>query len=402
MTAQIFDAAVIGGGPAGSKTAAMIAEKGHRVLLLEKRNRIGHPVRCAEAVGPYEDVRRFISLDDSIVSSTVNGIVVVSPDGTRFEASTPEIGYVVDRELFDLRLAETASQAGARVRTGHQAVELLKRGGSVAGLIVKDLETGDHYEVDAHVVVGADGVEGLSTRWAGLAGPLRPDEVMSCAQELMSGIDLSDSHIEFHLGRKFAPGGYAWVFPKGVDRANVGVGINPRESDGRSALEYLNRFIEHRCPAGERNRLVIGASSVASGLPKLATDGYLAVGEAARQNNPFSGGGIINALEGAEMASGVILKALDRGEYSSRLLNEYSKKWNRTVGRSNRAYYHAARIFYSLDEGEMNRAMSRLGRTPGLIDETGVRPAKIIRILASLYPSLALKLVKSLVRDKKT
>ncbi len=389
-----FDVAVIGAGPAGSRTAAQVARKGLRVLLLEKRERIGFPVRCAEAVGPREDVERYVVLDAALVSSQVNGVLVVSPNGDRFEREMPAIGYTVDRELFDRRLAEAAVSAGAEVRTGHQAMALLRENGRVCGLAVKDLRTDARYAVHASIVVGADGLESLSPRWAGLKKSYRPEEIFSCAQELIDGIDVPGSFIEFHLGRRFAPGGYAWVFPKGTGRANVGVGINPLMARGKTAAEYLSEFLAHRCPNGKRTRFVIGGCVVARGLRSLTADGFVAVGEAANQNNPFSGGGIINALEGADMAAAAIVRSLEKGRASSENLSVYTREWRRTVGRANEAFYHAARIFYRLTDDEMSRVTKELARVPGVFDKKGIKPVKMIRALVAAHPRLLIQFAR--------
>ncbi len=383
-----FDVVVIGAGPAGSRAAAQIARSSRRVLLLEKRPRVGYPVRCAEAVGPREDIERYIPLDDRLVSSPIDGFLVVAPDGTRFQREMPGIGFVVDRELFDQRLAAAAVSAGAELRTGHQAMGLVREGTRVLGVRVKDLASGAEYDEPAGITVGADGVESLSPRWAGLKKSLRPEELFACAEELIEGIDLSGAFIEFHLGSSFAPGGYAWVFPKGNGKANVGVGINPLRADGKTAVEYLNDFIARRAPGGKRTRLVIGGCSVARGLSALAADGFVAVGEAANQNNPFSGGGIINALEGADMAASAALAALDRGSVSAKDLGAYTREWRRTVGKSNEAFYHAARIFYALPDEEMSRMARELSRVPGLFDEKGVKPLAMVRALVAARPRL--------------
>ena len=393
--ANRVDVAVIGAGPAGSRTAAQVASRGLRVLLLEKRGRIGYPVRCAEAIGPRDDVERYLTLDESLVSSPVNGVLIVSPDGARFEREMRGIGFIVDRMLFDGRLAAAAVSAGAELRTGHQAEGLLRKNGRVCGVRVKDLASGARYDVAAEVVVGADGVESLSPRWAGLKKHFLPDEIFSCAQELIDGIDVPSERIEFHLGRRLAPGGYAWVFPKGARTANVGVGINPLLAAGRRAVDYLEGFIAHRCPAARRTRLVVGGCVVARGLPSLAADGYVTVGEAANQNNPFSGGGIINALEGADMAAEAIVAAMERGAPSAKALGAYTDAWRRSAGKTNEAFYHAARVFYNLSDEEMGRLAGKLARVPGIFDSKGIKPAKMIRALVASQPRLLLQFIRS-------
>ncbi len=266
---------------------------------------------------------------------------------------------------------------------------------------MKDLASGSAYDERAEVTVGADGVESLSPRWAGLKKSLRPDELFSCAEELIEGIDLPGAFIEFHLGRSFAPGGYAWVFPKGKGRANVGVGINPLHAGGKTAVEYLNAFLAHRAPDGKRTRLVIGGCSVARGLGALAADGFVAVGEAANQNNPLSGGGIVNALEAADMAAAAILSALSRGSSSAKDLGAYTREWRRTVGKTNDAFHHAARIFYGLPDEEMSRMARELSGVPGLFDEKGVKPLRMVRALVAANPRLLLQFAGAWLGGKK-
>jgi digeranylgeranylglycerophospholipid reductase len=398
MHDENFDVVVIGAGPAGSRTAALTARAGLSTLLLEKRKKIGFPVRCAEGIGPREDVERFLDLDDDLISSTIDGFAVVSPGGRWFEADRKGVGFIVDRERFDRRLADLAEAAGAVVRTSHQVTGLLRNDHRFRGVEVTDLESGRRYTAGALVTAGADGVESISLRWAGLKGAYRPREVMSCAQHLVEGMDTRDTKIEFHLGRRFAPGGYAWVFPKGPGSANVGVGVNPAMAGGLNAVDYLERFLESRCPGAGRGRMVVGGTVVARGLSSLAAGGFVAVGEAANQNNPFSGGGIINALEGADLAAETIIQAIGDGDVSARSLGRYTRRWKRSTGRANELFWHAAQSFYAMDDDTMEKIIAKLKDTPGLVTDTGVDPLRMLRVLVSTSPGLLFRLAASLVK----
>ncbi|HSG27567.1 MAG TPA: NAD(P)/FAD-dependent oxidoreductase, partial [Candidatus Krumholzibacterium sp.] len=313
MTDERYDVVIIGGGPAGTRTASAVSGRGLSTLLLEKRVEIGLPVRCAEGVGPADAVERLIEPDDAWISSRVDGISIVSPDGRRYDKGIEGGGYVLDRHRFDSALARRAAENGAEIRTGHQATGLSLENGNVTGVTVLDLAGGRRYSVSSGLTVGADGVESLSPRWAGLRNASGPSSMFSCAQYLVEGIGLRSSFAEFHLGSRIAPGGYAWVFPKGDSSANVGVGIDPMRAGGTTAEGYLERFIGSRCPGAKRARFVAGGTLTGRSLPLLSTGGYLCVGEAANQNNPFTGGGILESLTAADIASEVIIEAFEAG-----------------------------------------------------------------------------------------
>ena len=125
------------------------------------------------------------------------------------------------------------------------------------------------------------------------------------------------------------------------------------------------------------------------------------VGEAGHQNNPFSGGGIINALEGADMAAETITAALDSGDVSKRSLDAYSRSWKKAVGRTNDTFYRAARIFYSLPDGEMDGLIRKLIRTPGIVHSKGVNPSRMILAIMMHRPSLVFKLLGSLFPSRR-
>jgi len=126
------------------------------------------------------------------------------------------------------------------------------------------------------------------------------------------------------------------------------------------------------------------------------TDGYVAVGEAAHQNNPFSGGGIVNALEAADMAAEAITDALRSGSTSRAALEPYERAWKSSVGNSNDRFHRFAGIFYRLSDEEMNHVTGRIIRTPGIINQSGVDPKRMIRALVTMNPALLWRFVRSL------
>ena len=328
-----YDVVVVGAGPAGSTAARTAAEAGLSVLLVEKRQEIGSPVRCAEGVG-RDLLTPFIAPEPRWISATVSGaqLTVSGPDYHETLEAEGGLGYVLERRVFDRVLAEEAVRAGAELRVKTAAVDLLREGSTVRGVILRG--PGGQREVMARVVIAADGVESQVGNWAALGTTLRPQDAMSCAQYLLVGIDINHERIEYYVGDEVAPGGYAWVFPKGEGMANVGLGVQSDMAE-EPALNYLNRFIErwpHLSP-GSPVTLIAGGVPVALPPPRLVTDGLMLVGDAARQVDPLTGGGITNGMSAARMAAEVAFKALDEGDSSAERLSAYERAWRAELGR---------------------------------------------------------------------
>lgn len=329
---QRYDVVVIGAGPAGSTAARRAAELGLSVLLLEKRQEIGSPVRCAEGVS-HKLLIPFIEPDEHWVSAPVDKAQFTTIVGDKVETKRVEggRGYILERRVFDRVLAEKAVEAGAQLAVKTAAKGLLIEDGIVRGVIV---EGSGHGEIEAALVIGADGVESRVGLWAGLDTTLPPKDAMACAQFLLSGIDIDPTCLYYYISQELAPGGYAWVFPKGEGKANVGLGVQA-DMAVRPALDYLVRFIEGQphLARGSPVTLVVGGVPVALPPKRLVTHGCLLVGDAARQVDPLTGGGITNAMMAGQYAAEVAARAIEGGDTSASRLAEYEARWASTLGR---------------------------------------------------------------------
>jgi len=349
------DAVIIGGGPAGSTIAALLAQSGFKPILFEKRPLIGRPVRCGEATGNRTDIARFIPINENWISADINAVRMIAPGGRVLEKSLPGIGVVLDRSLFDQALAEQARAAGTDIRLHTEAVDLIRKNGAVTGVRVRNHGTGRCYPVRAAVTVGADGIESFIGRRAGLTRHLSLSSIHSALQYLIEADGLPRDTIEIHAGQAIAPGGYAWVFPKGQGLANVGLGIHPSLAGGVTPRQLLDRFIADRYPDARIRATVAGGTSGTKPLKTMVGDGVLLVGEAAHQNNPFSGGGIMNALEGATEAAAVLSGALHRRDTGARALKPYDERWARKTGHSINKLALLRKFFYQLSDKEIDK-----------------------------------------------
>ncbi len=383
-----YDVIIVGAGPAGSIAAKTAAENDLDTLLIEKRVEIGNPVRCAEGVGK-EGLSQFIKPDKRWIAADVKGARIYSPGGIKIEMSEfgPEVGYVLERKIFDRELAKQAAKAGAEVMVKTRAIDLIKEDGFVRG--IKAEHIGDLLNVHANVVIGADGVESKVGRWAGINTTLKPKDIETCAQFLMTDVDIDPEYCEFYIGNQIAPGGYAWVFPKGKKEANIGLGISGSRAK-LHPIEYLKNFVERKYPEGKTIEMIMGGVPVT--VPtKTTTNGLMLVGDAARMSDPLTGGGIIHAMESGKMAGEVASKAVRAGDSSVECLNEYERRWVLTIGATLQKSYKAKKLLFTLSDAEWDTLASSLRginfEKPtafGLLKELALRNPKLLWSLRSL------------------
>ncbi|MGZ7133626.1 MAG: geranylgeranyl reductase family protein [Halobacteriota archaeon] len=355
-----YDVIVVGAGPGGSIAARTAAEECD-VLLIEKRQEIGSPVRCAEGV-PREIFLEFLggAADQKWISSEINAARVNAPDGTTVDVSAEmlrmeePLGYVLERKIFDRQLAKNAARAGADIMVRTRATGLIIEHGVVKGVTMNSLD--EELAVHSQVVIGADGVESQVGRWGGINTTLKLKDIESCAQYHLDNVDVLEETLDFYLGTQYSPSGYTWIFPKGDHAANVGLGVLGSKITDKRPVDYLNEFVADRFPDGQPVELVVGGVPVSEGLSTMTSDGLMLIGDAARHTEPLTGGGIIPALGSGITAGTVACKAVQQKDASTRVLREYETEWNNNpFGRQRKRMYKAKEFVVHRSDEELNR-----------------------------------------------
>jgi digeranylgeranylglycerophospholipid reductase len=356
-----YDLIVVGAGPAGSVCAWTAAKAGISVLLLEKDREIGMPVRCGEG-SSFEGLKDFLPIDNRWISQRINRLLMVSPDGTKVPIDTDELGCVLDRRLFDSELACRAGEAGAEVRARAYVHGLIMSNGTVSGIRV-NLQGVEH-TIEARLVVGADGVESRIGRMAGIRTFVHPADMDTCYQTTLANIDIDANSCEMHFGNKLAPGGYGWIFPKGARIANVGLGISGDNGISDSARAYLQRFIDSRFEHYTVINEVAGGVPCLPTLKQITSPGLMLVGDAARQVNPLTGGGILSGMTAGRIAGEVAAKAVRNGNVSVDELAEYPKRWDHDMGKSHERLYRLKKAVFKLSDQSLNRTAHSMMKLP--------------------------------------
>jgi len=328
-----YDAVVVGAGPAGSVAARYLAENGVTVLVVEKKQEIGTPKRCAEGIniGSLENLG--LKPDPRWATNKINGTVLYSPGGKRVVCKSE--GYILERKIFEKYLAMDAIRAGARYMVKTRALGAIKEDDRVAGIRAEFM--GEEFEIRSKLLIAADGVDSKIAKSVGIDTTNRITDYHAGFQYEMAGLNL-EGHDTLHLyfGDDISPKGYVWIFPKGKDIANVGIGILASKSEeGKRAKDYLDRFIENHPEIFENSgpiEINAGGIPVSSSVDTFVMGGLMLVGDAAQQVNPIHGGGMAIAMNAARICAEVGARAIKEGNLSKERLYEYEKIWRETDG----------------------------------------------------------------------
>ena len=392
MTPERVDALIVGGGPAGLIAARELSARcpGASVLLVERDRAIGAPVRCGEGVGSA-GLSEFISPDGADwVSRRITRVIFRAPDGTEVRVAEGDVGYILDRTRFEPALAVQAAAAGAELRVATEATALARAGDEWRVTLRGPAGARD---VRARILIAADGVEGMTARWAGLDTRVAAREMESCAQYVMSGIAVDPDAICLHFGDAIAPGGYAWVFPKGVGVANVGLGVVAlRANGGGSARAHLDRYVAREFPRGVITGMTVGGVIVQPTIKRTVADGLLVCGDAAHMINPLSGGGIVNAMKAGRLAAESAADALAANDASAARLQRYHDRWMELLGDDHVRFHRVKEALARMDDDFFDglaRTVNRIApekRTLGRIFASAlVRQPALLGVVAKYF-----------------
>lgn len=357
------DVVILGGGPAGSTAATILASQGLDVVVVEKdhfpRFHIGESLLPAtvaifDRLGVHDRIREeFIHKPGG---KWLYGHKEVKGDFSRYDRKasfkdTP-YSYLVERSVFDHILIRRSEEAGAEVRFGCEVRNTIIEGGRVVGVTGAD-EAGESFELRARLVVDATGLRAFVTAGMGMRQCTYPQRMGIYAQyEAPPG--RSDVEDGWFTGQMFYDG-WTWLLKLPGGRYSVGavMDVERFRQSGKSPTALLERLVGENqlLDSGmsvERRRVsdVMVTGNMASTSQRLSGDGWVAIGDAAFFIDPCYSSGVHLAMKSAETVADLVAEAPRDQPISASLFDAYEEDMRhheKSVHRMVDAFYVASR-----------------------------------------------------------
>lgn len=344
-----YDAIVIGGGPAGSTAAALIAEYGHKVLLLEREpmpryhigeslipytwftlNRLGVIDRMRQSANPKKYSVQFVSITGK-----------VSQPFYFFQTITHEcaVTWQVVRSEFDTMLLDNARDKGAEIRQGMHVRDVIMEGTRVVGVTYDEVDGRKGLDLRAKVVVDASGRDSLLSRkfaWKDRDVDLNKIAVWSYFKGAKRdpGVDEGATTVAYVPNK-----GWFWYIPQHSDIISVGVVGEPGYlyRDTRNPDEIFARevqtcsWIHEHVKDAEQCEPVRVTGEYSYHSQHIGGDGFCLVGDAFAFLDPLFSTGVFLALKSGEMAADAIHDGLVAGDLSKARFDSYLERQRHAV-----------------------------------------------------------------------
>ena len=334
-----YEVVVVGAGPAGATAAKFLAEKGKKVLLLDK-DTFPRDKPCGGGLS-IRTIKRFNYISTDLLASYSFDGMIHSPSHkyqVQLHKDDP-IAAFVHRTEFDYGLLQYAIERGTTFLEGNTATDI-----RILPDKVKIKINNTEY-VDSQLVVGADGIWSTIAKKTGLGHHYQQTGRCLFQEFSLSSNVLDDYFTEkrvFHFHLRFmGMNGYGWVFPKKTS-VNIGVGEIKPSISTRAHKPNLKEIYDKYLHFLKERKLIpptLAIEKIQGGilplqpLQKTFTDRVILCGDAAGFINPLTGDGIDYAMTSGKLAAEVCAEALNAGDTHAAFLSKFQRLWKRDFGR---------------------------------------------------------------------
>ena len=396
-----YDIIVAGGGLAGmivASSAAYYSEQTLRILVVDR-----NPLRivgkktitgwvCGDAVGKntvdYMSDRIGTKWGYPEIEHPVKGVMAYSPD---HETAVPfdGDGYILNRKILPQKQMKDALKVGVELKDMVALRSLIVEtgnNGTVIGVEGDDLANKCPFKKTAKIVVDCTGVTSvLRTNLPiksfiqrrihrdDLEGTGRYIYNFDIAKEDKTYFD--PNYCIIHLDQKLAPGGYGWVFPKGDNKVNIGLGIQQKAFDTMNKETGIHKDLKMLIDEYVQHNAVISNPKISDGEfdegngwgtwqvsvrrqnDCMVANGYMLVGDSAWMPKPLDAGGIGPAIIAATIAGKTAVEAIESNDTSEKGLWKYNKEFINDYGYKTAGLEVFRRMLQGLTNEQINYGM---------------------------------------------
>src|SRR5215475_12258784 len=346
-----FDVIVMGGGPAGSSVAGILAREGRKVILFEKEIFPRHHIGESLMTDTYWTFRRLGVLEKLRQSPFVRKYSVQFANSAGkesrpfyfFEAVHHEsaVTWQVTRAEFDHLLINHAAEQGAVVHQGVLVKQVLFEGDRAVGVEVQ-MQDGTREKFFAKVVVDATGQMAMLSnkfRWRVRDPKLKKAVIYSYFKGAHREPDLNGG-ATLVLRTQVGSNGWFWYIPLEDDITSVGIVANPDyllKGRGQDLAKILHEEIEKCEPCrkrvgdAERVDKIYSILDYSYRSKHNAGNGFIIIGDAYGFLDPIYSSGVLLALKMAELAADAIHDAFNHDDFSAARLGQYQAKLDRGI-----------------------------------------------------------------------
>jgi digeranylgeranylglycerophospholipid reductase len=394
-----YDIIIAGGGLAGmivASSAAYYSGQTLRILVIDRNpiNDVGKKTIngwiCGDAVGKnsvdYMSDRIGIRWAYPEIEHSVRGVIAYSPD---HETAVPfdGDGYILNRKLLPQKQMKDALKVGVEFRDRVTLRSLIiQNNNRVIGVEGEDLVNKTNFKKTAKLVIDCSGVTSLLR----VNLPIRSfiqrridrDDLEGTGRYIYN-FDLAKEDKTYfdpdyciiHLDQQLAPGGYAWVFPKGSNKANIGLGVQQKTLDALNKQMQVHRDLKALIDDYVRSNTVIANPRMSDGETDqgnswgtwqvsvrrqndcMVANGYMLVGDSAWMPKPLDAGGIGPAIIAATIAGRIAVEAVEANDTSEMALWKYNKEFIDEYGYKTAGLEVFRRMLQGLTNEQINYGM---------------------------------------------
>ena len=348
---RLYKTIIIGAGPVGSYLAEKLARLGYKVLVLEKKRSAGQDICCTGVVS--KECLDLIHVDKNLTMGQVSSARFLAPSGKSLRVwRSNEAAYIIDRPALNLALANRAQKSGASYLFGAQVTDIQTQTDRLQ-VSANCGKKNRLFEAETAVIATGFG--------SPLPGRLGLGEINDFVIGTQAEVNMTDyDELEIYLDQRLAPGGFAWLVPTRDNKGLAGLLTHRRPG------QHLKKLLSTLKTKGK-----ITSTEVTPGygaiplrpLPKTYTDRILAVGEAAGQVKPTTGGGIYYGLVCADIAVDILHQSLQDHDFSKSRLAPYQKRWQARLGKELRVGYWAHCLYKTLNNQQIERLHNLINKS---------------------------------------